>query len=330
MMARVDLPRRRFMTIAAATVAPLDADSAGIPPLQWRGNALGGAGSITLYHPDVSGARRLIERCLDEIDRLEAICSLYQPESELCRLNRDGFLSGPSLDLHLLIAESLRFGAASGGAFDVTVQPLLGMYAAHFGLWPEDREGPAKDAIARSLAAVDYRAVELNMDGIRLCLPGAAITLNGIAQGYVADRVADLLREAGLRHVLVDVGELRASQGRPEGAPWRVGVRDPRVAGRVLGHVTLSDQAMATSAGDATRFDREGVHHHLVDPATGRSAQHYRAVCVTARQAMTADALSTAVSIMPRDAGRALLARFGACGWVRPYDGATTSGLEPI
>ncbi len=329
-MARQGLQRRRFLAITAAAIPVLSGDAASIPAWRWDGSVLGATGSLTLYHPDAAAARRLVARCLDEIGRLEAIFSLYRPGSELSRLNRDGHLAAPSLDLRWLLTESLRFAAASSGAFDVTVQPLYALYAVHFARRPEDSDGPPAEEIGRALAVVDYRAVEVRASHIRLRRPGAAITLNGIAQGYVADRVADLLRDAGLRHVLADLGEVRALQGHPDGTPWYVGVRDPRRTGHVLGALALADQAMATSAGDATRFDRSGLHHHLFDPATGHSARQYRSVTVTAQRAVTADALSTAAYIMPRAAARALLAGLGARAWVTIGDTGQEHRLEEI
>jgi thiamine biosynthesis lipoprotein len=316
------LARRRFIAISAAAATLAMPRATLPPPLHWTGTILGAAGSITLHHPDPTIGRALIGACLDEVERLENIFSLYRPNSELCRLNRDGMLVAPSLDLMRLLAASLQYGALSAGAFDITVQPLYELYADHFTHFPEDEAGPDADAIGAALALVDFRAVALHPGRIVLHRPGMAVTLNGIAQGYIADRVGDLLRQQGLRHVLLDLGEIRALGCRPDGAPWRVAIcpiHRPGIAGPILRTAALADQAMATSAGAGTRFDRAGRHHHLFDPRTGRSAQDFFSVTVIAPRATTADALSTAIAVMPAEAGRQLIQRAGvAAVLVRP------------
>jgi FAD:protein FMN transferase len=318
------LARRRFIAISA-TAATLAVPRATLPPpLLWTGTILGAVGSITLHHPDPTIGRALIAQCLDEVERLENIFSLYRQNSELCRLNRDGMLVAPSLDLVRLLAASLQYGALSAGAFDVTVQPLYELYVRHFAAFPADEAGPDADAIGAALALVDFCAVALHPGRIVLCRPGMAVTLNGIAQGYIADRVGDLLRQQGLRHVLLDLGEIRALGCRPDGAPWRVAicpVHRPGIAGPILRTAALADQAMATSAGVGTRFDRTGRHHHLFDPHTGRSAHGFFSVSVIAPRATVADALSTAIAVMPAEAGRRLIRRAGVTAVVCEPDG---------
>ena len=149
---------------------------------------------------------------------------------------------------------------------------------------------------------------------------GAAITLNGIAQGFATDRVVERLRQAGLSTTLVDIGEIRAIGARPEGTPWRVGLGDPDRPGVLTETVDLVDRAVATSAGAGFRFDSEGRFTHLFDPATGRSPQRYSTVSVMAPTATEADALSTAFSLMP-------LSRYRATSW---RSGRTCRPASPI
>src|SRR5690606_33904156 len=123
------------------------------------------------------------------IARLERIFSLYRADSDLCRLNRDGRHDAPPLELVELLSLAASVSAASGGAFDVTVQPLWLRYAEHFAAVDADPAGPALDDL---LALVDWRGVSVDAGRVALARPGMAITLNGIAQGYITDRVADL------------------------------------------------------------------------------------------------------------------------------------------
>jgi thiamine biosynthesis lipoprotein len=299
----VPLRRRRFIAIAAAAGLPLlypGARTTAAAPLHvWTGSALGADATLQIQHPDPLVAERLIADSLREVARLEHVFSLYRPDSALVRLNRDGRLDDPPADLLRLLAQSARFSQLTDGAFDPTVQPLWDLYARHFSRPDADPGGPPHAAIAAALRRVGYRNIALDARQIRLAEPGMALTLNGIAQGYITDRVVELLRNAGLRHALVDMGEIGAIGGHPSGAPWRVGLQQPGESGRSGQRIALQDQAVSTSGGYGTPLDPAGRFNHIFDPGTGGTSWRYRAVSVVAPDATTADALSTAFSLMP-------------------------------
>jgi len=315
--------RRRFVSIVAACAAPFSAARAADTPIAsvWKGTAMGALASMTLLHPDRATARALIARCVGEIERLEAVFSLYRPDSSLSRLNAAGVLREPPLELVELLSQSLELARASGGAFDPTVQPLYRLYAEHFARPGAPARGPSPQAIAAVLPSVGYGGVDLRPDLIRL-RPGMAITLNGIAQGYVTDRVADLLRAAGLANLMVDLGEARAHGRSASGDPWCAVVADPRSPQRTLFELALGDRAgalpaLATSAALGTVFGPDPRVNHLFDPATGRSANRYLSVSVAAPRAAVADGLSTALSVLPRTRAAALLAAYpSARAWL--------------
>ncbi len=289
--------RRRFLSIAAAaTGLGLLRQSSGGAKIEfqaWQGTALGARASIRLAHPDPERGRGLIRQALDEIERLERVFSLYRPDSAVSRLNREGVLHAPPLDLLRLLAEARRYGELTEGAFDITVQPLWRLYAEHFSGASAAAGGPSPAAIAETLKHVDFRAVSFDPGRVAFEKPGMAVTLNGIAQGYITDRVADLFRREGLGHSLIDLGELRALGQHPAGRPWSIGLEDPRNRERIYGTRTLERAALATSAGHGSRFDGSGGHHHLFDPARGRSSHRYLSLSVSASTATEADALST-------------------------------------
>ena len=118
-----------------------------------------------------------------------------------------------------LLSEAARFSRLTDGAFDVTVQPLWQLYAEHFARPGADPEGPPTAAVEAVRALVDYRALRVEEDRVSFARRGMAATLNGIAQGYITDRVADRLRDEGMTSVLVDMGEVLAWAGTPTGAP---------------------------------------------------------------------------------------------------------------
>ena len=302
--------RRRALTICAvAGATALMGSSRGqtkIPALEWRGRALGGPAHIAIRHHDEAAARKLVGFCVGEIERLERIFSLYRSDSEILRLNREGRLDDPSHDFRLLLGEAQRYGNLSGGAFDVTVQPLWRLYSGYFATRPGASEGPAPKEIERATALVDYRAIDLDNGRAILGRPGMEITLNGMAQGYITDRVADMLRDAGMTNVLVDMGEIRAL----DGGTWEIGVRDPRRPGHMVKDLSITGSAVATSAGSGSRFDKSGRFHHLFDPTTGRCASRCLSATAIAPTAVEADALATALAVTPVQQSESLVQAF--------------------
>jgi thiamine biosynthesis lipoprotein len=323
-----DLTRRRFIGIAAvaaglAGMSRADLARAGVPETVWTGTALGGRASIRLLHPDRAEAERLIHAARTLIARLERVFSLYDPGSALVRLNREGALAAPPVDLVTLLDRARGFSEETGGPFDPTVQPLWRLYAEHF---RDDarRDGPSEAAVAAALAAVGWRDLEISAKRIAFARPGMALTLNGIAQGYITDRVAALLAQAGLEHALLDLGEIRPLGRRADGEPWSVGIADPARPGAILTRIAAGDRAVATSATAGFGFDANGRHRHLLDPRTGAARALHASVTVLAADATTADALSTAFSQMPVEAIDAILRRRGDVGVIL----AGPSGLD--
>lgn len=276
------LTRRRFIAISAALAPSLALANTG--EHVETGMALGAQVTLRLHHPD---APRLAGLAMQEIARLENIFSIYLPDSALSQLNRDGLLDAPPFELLECLSLAGAVHAASGGRFDPTVQPLWRAEAQ-----ARERGVPLSDterAAARAL--VDWSGVSLSPDTITL-RPRMALTLNGIAQGYVADRVAALLTEQGMTRALIDTGEMVAL---PEG-DWPV-----RFAAG--GGTTLRNRALATSAPLGMTFGGDGVTSHILDPATGRPVLPvWSSVSVSAPSAALADALSTAVCLTRSEA----------------------------
>ena len=231
--------------------------------------------------------------------------------SELSRLNRDGRLDGPPIELVELMGRARDFSDLTAGAFDVTVQPLWDLYASHFSAPDPDPSGPSRTAIAAALGRVGQEALEIDPARTSFPRPDMSVTLNGIAQGYITDCIVDLLRRAGIDRSLVDMGETRTIGARPSGDPWIVGLEDPLAPGRVAERIEIENQAVATSGGYGTQFDREGRFNHLFDPATGETSWRYLSVSVIASDATTADALSTAFSLMRLDSVKSVVAALG-------------------
>ncbi|THV20556.1 FAD:protein FMN transferase [Peteryoungia ipomoeae] len=279
------ITRRRLITISAALAfLPAMARAAPQTSKRWTGQALGARASIRIDHPD---GEAIAARVMAEIDRLENILSLYRADSALARLNRQGHLEEPPFELLECLSLASAVTHASNGRFDPTVQPL-------WVLWAEAaaRGGrPDQQAITAAKTLVGWHRVELDAAKITL-RPGMALTLNGIGQGYVADRVAAFLEAEGLTDILIDTGEFRALGGSPEGGEWPVRLE----SGERIG---LRQRALATSLPLGTTFDAGGRHGHILDPRSGLPTRASGGpVSISAPSAAIADALSTTACLL--------------------------------
>jgi len=289
-----------LLLLLAACGAEPAAKSAPVR-LEFTRVLMGAPARVVLYADDESGARAAGRAALDEIARLEAVMSDYDPESELMQLLARAGEEDPvpvGRDLWDVLSLSLDLARRTGGAFDPTVGPYVRLWreSAASGSLPT----PADLASARAL--VGWARIELHprMRGVRLPARFMRLDFGAVGKGYAAQAAWALLAARGFPRCLVDLGgDIVAGRSPPGEAGWRVQVLD----GPVL---RLVEAAVATS-GDTARFvEIDGVHYsHIVDPRTGRGLTHRLRVTVVARDAATADALATAVSVEGKETGLA-------------------------
>ncbi|MBU2980598.1 FAD:protein FMN transferase [Lentibacter algarum] len=274
--------RRRFLTISAAAIAlpkALHAEAL----YMWQGTALGARATLRLAHPD---AEAISARVAAEISRLEGIFSLFRKDSALSQLNQTARLQEPPFELLECLSLANAVYSASGGRFDPTIQPLWAAYAEALAI----EKLPSKNALKEARALTGWTHVAFDTSSVTM-RPGMALTLNGIAQGYIADRVAELLEAEGLTNILIDTGEFRALGTQPDGTAWPIKL----AAG---GEVPLTMRALATSAPLGTTFDEAAKLGHILDPRSGLpSKANWREITVSARSAALADALSTSACL---------------------------------
>ncbi|MCA0008702.1 MULTISPECIES: FAD:protein FMN transferase [unclassified Mesorhizobium] len=259
---------------------------------------MGAQATLLINHPDRALALRLVDQVAAEVRRLERIFSLYREDSDLSRLNRQGFLVSPATDLVEILRRCNDVWRLTGRAFDPTVQPLWLAYQRHFSDPGATAAGPSRRVMQEALDRVGFDRLAYSEDRIELPMAGSALTLNGIAQGYATDKVVDLLRAGGVEHALVNMGEGRAIGSAPEDRPWRIGITDPFNSDSILKVLPLTDSAVATSSPAGFQFDEDGRFTHIIDPRTGSTPQRYASLSVVAPTATIADALSTAFSLM--------------------------------
>jgi thiamine biosynthesis lipoprotein len=296
------LPRRSFL--AAGLALPALASATG---LHWQERSLLGFGTTLRLQAGAADERPLtlaLDAAVRALREVEAAMNLFQPDSEVSRLNRDGRLVRPSAHLQAVLGVARQVSAASHGAFDVTVQPLWQLYE-------QARAAgrlPSPQALQAARARVGWQHLRVDERAVSFDRPGMALTLNGIAQGYAADVARDTLREHGVARALVDAGEFAALGTNRRAQPWRVGIEDPHAPGQLIDTVALQGRCIATSSDLRGAFTPDRRHHQLFDPATGDSPPALSSVSVVADRAVLADAL-TKVMFVAGPAGIPALAR---------------------
>lgn len=266
-------------------------------------DVFGTTARLRVLHADRRRADAAADAAIAELRTVQQVMSVYDPASDVSRLNRYGMIEQAHPYLLAVLEQAAAVSQWSAGAFDVTVQPIWQTYARAM----TQRALPSDRAIADAAALADWRQVRTKHRTVRLGWPGMAITLNGIAQGYAADRVAAVLTEHGIKHALVNTGEVLAMGRRDDAKDWHVGVQHPRRADAYLTTVGVTDRCIATSGDYATPFSDDLKHHHIVRPATGRSPDELASVSIAAPHATWADALSTAVFVMGPSEGLQLI-----------------------
>lgn len=174
------------------------------------------------------------------------------------RPRRTSELSFAKSPTRLINASRYLLCSGAEGAFDPTIQPLWLLHARHFSRDGADPAGPSARDMRKALALVGFDRVHFDRNRISLPQRGMALTLNGVAQGYVTDRIVALLRDAGVTSSLVDMGENRAIGANAQGAPWRIGLAQSEDATRPDMVLDIIDRAVATSAGAGFHFDSAG------------------------------------------------------------------------
>lgn len=268
--------------------------------------ALGTKVEITALHTSQDRAAAGVKAAFAELEQIEEVMSLYRPHSQLCQLNREGVLRQPHPYLVEVLTTAQDLAERSGGKFDVTVQPLWKLHESA----ARQNRSPSASEISTVRELVDWRHLEIAKGLIRLNRPGMAVTLNGIAQGYAADRAKAVLLNHGIEHALINTGELASLGCKSASQPWRVGIQHPRQEDAYIALADLDGRCLATSGDYATTFASERERHHLLDPITGNSAAGFASVSIAAPSGLLADGLSTAAFVLGPAEGEKLVKHF--------------------
>ncbi|TIH12841.1 FAD:protein FMN transferase [Marinifilum sp. JC120] len=277
-------------------------------PVKLQGKAIGTTYSIMAYNlPDDLDAQKMDQGVEKVVADVNTVMSLFKPDSELSRFNAykgaDWF--PVSTELAMVVGKSKQVSLLTGGAFDITVAPLVKLWG--FGPDKRPEKIPSIEQIKKAQAEMGADFIEVRIDppALRKLKPGISIDLAAIAKGYCVDAVSGWLKENGVSDFMVEIGgEIRTSGIKPGNASWLIGVEKPVAGGRaVQAVIELSGRAMATSGDYRNYFEAEGKRYsHIIDPVSGKPISHNLvSVSVVEDSCIMADALATALMVLGPD-----------------------------
>jgi len=287
------------------------------PPLQdvhFNGSTMGTTWSVSAHSlPENLDPGRLKNQLQQQLDQVNRLMSTYDPESEVSRFNRSASRDWFTLSQETfeVIELAQQVSDLTGGAFDITVGPLVELWG--FGASARKEKLPSELQVAEQLAKVGYQKLELRQKppAIRKRQPQLQIDLSAVAKGYAVDLLADLLQRNGVINYLVEVGgELRVSGMRPDKTPWKIAIEKPLEGTREVEKIfPLTGTGLATSGNYRNFYIENGQRYvHTINPVNGRPIYHQLGSATVLDPACArADALATALMVLGEARGRQLV-----------------------
>lgn len=281
--------------------------------------AMGSQITITAYTDDEARAVGAFEAAFGEFDRLDALLTVWRPESDVSRINREAGRSAVNVSAETIeaVVRARELSKACEGKFDVTFGALAGLWKFDH---DQDNTIPSDEEIAARLPLIGWEMISIDEKASTVMLekPGMKMHLGGIGKGFAVDRAVAILKERGLTDFMVQAGGDLFVAGMKGDRPWRVGIRDPRgPPSSFFAAAEVTDATFSTSGDYERFFIKDGKrYHHIIDPDLGRPAMASRSVTIMAPDATTAEGLSKCVFILGAAKGLALLESIPGAGAV--------------
>ena len=254
--------------------------------------------SLTAYG---TGAKEAVEESKKEIERLDNLWSISSEDGEIYTINQNG-KSDISKDTAEILQCATTLYKSTGGAFDITVYPLMKLW----GFTTGNYKVPEENNIKETLALVNQEQINLNTKAGSVTLgEGQKIDLGGIAKGFTSNRVMKMWKNAGITSGMVTLGgNVQVLGSKPDGSPWKVGIRNPEsTESDMIGILQVTDCAVITSGGYERYFEEAGKeYHHILDTSTGYPAENgLISVTIVSQDGTLADGLSTALFVKGKE-----------------------------
>lgn len=279
---------------------------------------LGSPFELTVVAQDTLQGNIFIDQGIAEVKRIENLISDWIPTTLISEINRNAGIRPIKVtsELYNLVERAIKISELTSGAFDIS-------YASMDRIWKFDgsmKSMPTEEAIKNSVAKIGYKKIILNPKESTVFLQdaGMKLGLGGIGQGYIADKVYELLLSKGCQSGLINVsGDIKAWGKQPNGAPWTVGVINPVNKNKVFATFPLDNSAVETSGNYEKYVTFNGKRYsHIIDPRTGYPASGVVSVSVFAKQTEVADALATGVFVLGVDVGLNLINQLKGIGCI--------------
>ena len=282
-----------------------------LPVVHLHGDTMGTTYNVKYVVKEKQQAVEGLQSKIDtRLERINALMSTYDPESELSRFNQNRFTKpfAVSAETRKVVTEALRLSQLSEGALDITVGPLVNLWG--FGPNKRPEKVPSDEQIAQVSEYVGAQKLRVTEQGLQKTHPQVYVDLSTIAKGYGVDEIATILEKHDIHDYLVEIGgEMRVKGQRGDGSGWLIAIEKPVSSERAVQKIlSVGTNAIATSGDYRNYYEQDGVRYsHLIDPRTGKPITHNLvAVTVVDPSSMTADGLATALNVMGWDAAKAL------------------------
>ncbi|MFO7951991.1 MAG: FAD:protein FMN transferase [Bacillota bacterium] len=254
-------------------------------------------------------AAHIKEQVFEEMERLEGLFTRTLKGSDVYRVNEHAGQKPVKVspEVFQLTEKALEYARLSDGAFDPTIAPITDLW----GFLGQEYRVPPDQELKDKLSLVDYEKIELNYEESKIYLPekGMALELGGIAKGFIVDQAIEILLTKGIEHAFINAGgDIGLIGSRPDGEPWRIGVRNPRHEQEMIAVLPVSDLAVVTSGDYERAFEEDGTrYHHILDPETGMPAEELASATILAESVAEADVLSTAIIVLGPERGMEII-----------------------
>lgn len=260
---------------------------------------------VIVIHNNEGTARRAMGSAFSEMERIDKLMSNFKEESDISRINRKAGIESVAVDNDTIevIKKSIYYSKISNGAFDITIGRVEELYN-----FEDEGRIPEKDKFEKYVNHVGYKNIKINGQTVHLAKKHIKLDVGGIAKGYAIDKGIEAVRKHGITNVLINAGGDIRAIGESENGRWKVGILHPRENSKLADTLLIRDFSVATS-GDYRKYFIAGGkrYHHILNPSTGLPAEGIQSVTITAPLAVDADALATAVFVMGKEKGIALI-----------------------
>jgi len=268
-------------------------------------------GTIIQFKVYGNKAERAIDKATDRIKDIDNKMSVFKDYSQLSKINHNAGIRAAKVDkdTYFVIRKAVEYSVLSGGAFDPTIRPVVGLW----GIQTDHARIPNNDEIDAGINLVNYKDIILDEkdSSIMLKREKQELDVGAIAKGFAADEVKNVFKKNKIKSALINLGgNIFAMGNKIDGTPWNIGIQDPlKSRGEIVLSISVKNKSVVTSGNYERYFIHNGKRfHHIIDPLTGNpSEKGILSTTIVSDHSIDGDALSTCAFVMGLNRGMALI-----------------------